>query len=751
MTTKVAVVEKCASTINWDSFFNFRYELFALCDTYKKKITKKDITLSEDELKDYDYIITVGAEPTKYVAKINSVTTYQGTLLDGKYLPLINPAMLRIRPEGERDFIKAVDKITKYVNGEAITNEAEVVGIEDTDKAIEYVQYLLDNVDLVALDTETSALYPNDGYVLGISLSHKKEQGVYINSDCIDIELEDLLRTLFIEKTCVFHNAKFDMKFLWKHFNFVFPRFHDTMIMHYLLDENDSHGLKELALKYTKLGDYDSELTDYIAKDCRARKIKKSDYTYDLIPFEILAKYAAYDTAATFELFEIFQPKLESSPKLWNVYNNIGLPAVETLAQIENNGVPFDLDRLSQAKSQIGEYLLEVEKQFYKFKVIKSFEEDNKVKFNPNSVFHLREVLFDRLKLPVLKFSTITEAPSTDKETLEALKEQHELPGLVLEYKRWRKIKSTYIDKIVAGIDSDERLRTNFNQHVTTSGRLSSSGKMNLQQLPRDNPVVKWCIKAKEDSVIVSQDLATAEMYVAAFLSGDKNLSSVFDPKNKADFHSSIAKLVFKLAVEAEAVKEKYPDMRQAAKAVSFGVLYGSGPGKVAETTGLSIDEAREVIKQYFQRFNKLKKWLEKESEYIANNGYTFSYYGRKRRLLNVASESSQIASHDVRSGVNFLVQSVASDINLIATIKMQKEIVKRQSKVRIFALVHDSIVAEVPKDELDWYTKRLKEITQNETGICIPGAPIGVDQEIGEDYAFGKGGESFVLQYSNS
>jgi DNA polymerase I-like protein with 3'-5' exonuclease and polymerase domains len=743
----VAIVEKCASNVNWDSYLNFPYQQFALCDTYKKKITKKDVTLSEDELSGYDYIITVGAEPTKYVAGVTSVTTYQGTLLQEKYLPIINPAMLRIRPEGERDFEKAVDKITKYVNGEVVvTDNVSIRGIEDTTQAVQYVDFLLTNneIEYIAVDTETSALYPKDGYVLGISISHEIHQGVYINSDCIDEELENKLKDLFRRKICVFHNAKFDLKFLWQHFGFDFPQYHDTMILHYLLDENDSHGLKDLALKYTKLGNYDSELHDWVTNYCRQYKVKKADFTYDMIPFEILSKYAGYDTAATYELFTIFWDKVSKAPKLLKVYNEIAKPAIVTLAKIENNGIPFDKERLADAKVKIGSYLVDLAEEFYEFKEVKEFEKDTGKKFNPNSVYHLRDILYDRLGLPVLKYSTETDQPSTDKESLAGL--NHPFAKLVLNYKKWAKIKSTYLDKIIAGLDNDGRLRTNLNQHVTTSGRLSSSGKINLQQFPRDTPVVKWSIRARPNWKIISQDLATAEMYVAAYLSKDSKLMSVFDPNNDVDFHSSIAKIVFKLECEAHLIKDEHKNARQAAKAISFGVLYGSGPGKVAEVTGLSIEEARDVISQYFGQFPKLRSWLNTVSEYIKQNGHIYSHYGRKRRLLNVTSKNSQIASHDVRSGVNFLIQSVASDINLIAAIKMQEAIEKQGSNAQMFALVHDSIVAEVPEDEIDWYNKTLKHITQYETGICIPGAPIGVDQEIGDDYAFGKGGESFVL-----
>jgi len=743
--SSVAIVEKLSSTTNWDKYFNFKYDKFALCDTKKTKITKKDVTLDLNKLNDYDFVILIGAEATKIVGKTTSVTMYQGSLIDSKFIPLINPGMLRLRPEGETDFVRALSKIHSYVEGEMVTeSNLDFRAIDDEKEAIKYIKYLIDNVKLIAVDTETTALYPKDGHILGISISYKINQGVYISTDCISNKVEKLLYILFKKVKCIFHNAKFDLKFLWHHFGFVFPDFECTMMMHYALDENSAHGLKDLALKYTKLGDYDAELRDFIKNDARRRKIKLSDYTYDLIPWEIISTYACYDTAATFALWILFSSKLEAAYKLNKLYNNIIKRAIIFLAKIENNGVPFDTDRLTKAKEEIAEHLLNIEQKFYEFDVIKQFENDSGKKFNPNSVIHLRNIFFLYLRLPSTK---ITEkgAPSTDKEVMEYLSSLHELPKYILEYKKWNKIKNTYIDKIILGMDGDGRLRTNFNQHIATSGRLSSSGKLNLQQFPRDNPIVKYCIKAREGYKIISQDLATAEMYIAAALSKDKSLCAVFT--GKGDFHSSIAKKVFKLNVSVEDVKKEYGDLRQGAKAVSFGVLYGSGPGKVAEVTDLNAEEAKEVISEYFSTFPQLKSWLGIQKNYISNNGYIYSAFGRKRRLINVSSSNKGIASHDVRSGVNFIVQSVASDINLLAAMDMQDYIENSGIDAKIFALVHDSIVAEVKDCDVDKYCKKLKVLTQLDRGCSIPGTPVGVDQEIGEDYAFGKGGKSVLLR----
>jgi len=256
-----------------------------------------------------------------------------------------------------------------------------------------------------------------------------------------------------------------------------------------------------------------------------------------------------------------------------------------------------------------------------------------------------------------------------------------------------------------------------------------------MQQLPRDNKIVKSCIKARPGHKIVSQDLATAEMYVAAVLSGDKVLQDVFI--SGGDFHSSMAHRIFGLPCKVEEVSTKFKKKRQAAKAISFGILYGSGPEKVAETAGVSLEEAKDAITDYFETFHKLKKWLDTSKKTIKDNQFIYSIFGRKRRVPNVISTDRGIAGHEVRSAVNFLIQSVASDINLLAGVDMQNYIEARGMKAKIFGLVHDSILAEVPDDEMNEYCEKLEYYTKMDRGCNIPGAPVGIDLEIGDDYSF--------------
>ncbi|CAB4174336.1 PolA DNA polymerase I - 3'-5' exonuclease and polymerase domains [uncultured Caudovirales phage] len=751
---KIAIIDKAPSRNNYKNYFNFDFELFHMSSVPITKLLKKDVDLVID-LNDYNLVVLVGSEAAKEYAKVTSVTNYAGQLMHDKYICISNPAMLHFKPEGKPDFQRSVDRIHKYIDG-TITNASltgKYLGISDTDKAIDFLKEVLDNAEgYVAMDTETTCLYPRDGYVLGLSVSYKAKQGAYISTDCLDSVCIDLLLEIIAKYNIVFHNMKFDIKMIEYHIGIKFDRsrVHDTMLMHYVLDENDSHGLKPLALKYTDYGDYDAELDTFKKAYCATNGVGVEDFTYDLIPFDIIAKYAAIDTAVTLTLFHKFWPNVQKNDKLLSVYQNLLIPGTLFLMDMEEVGIPIDRERMVAAENYLDKWILEAKQEVYAYPEVQNFEKDSGIIFNPNSVQQLRKVLFDYAKLTPTGKKTGTGAISTDAEVLEELSEEHPLPKAILKVRQLGKIKNTYISKILPELDKDERIRTNFNLIFTTSGRLSSSGKFNAQQIPRDNPIIKGCIVAPVGFKIVSQDLTTAEMYYAAVLSGDKNLQQVF--VSGGDFHSTIAKMVFDLPCQVEDVKKTYSDMRQSAKAISFGILYGSGPQKVSDTvskeTGeyYGIDRAKEDISSYFTKFSRLKGWLKSRKEFIEANGYTYSFFGRKRRLINVFSTDKGIAAHEVRSGINAEVQSIASDINLLAAIETAKELKDKNINAEIFMLVHDSIVALVKDEHIEEYCEILRKNTQKDRGCSIPKFPIGIDQDVGQDYSFGKFDKQYKL-----
>ena len=745
--TKVAVIEKCPSKNKYENFFEFEFDLYRLSSVYREKVLKKDVDI-EFNPDDYDFVILVGSEAAKQYAKITSVTNYAGILMEDKYLCIINPAMLIFKPEGKAEFEKSVKQIHAYVAGK-LSNAAvdgDFKGITDSDEAYEFLLEVYESeVDFVALDTETTALYPRDGYILGLSISYKEKHGRYISSDCLEERHMEVLQSIAKRYSIVFHNMKFDWKMIKYHFDINFNRYnvHDTMVEHYVLDETEgSHGLKTLALKHTQYGDYDADLDSFKKQYCKEHKILEEDFTYDLIPFDIIAKYAAIDTAVTLELHNKFYPIIREHKKLSSVYHNILIPGTIFLMEMEEVGIPISRERMEAADKYLDEQIEIAKRKIWDFKEVLAFERDTGKIFNPNSVQQLRVVLFDYVGLTPTGKLTKTGALSTDAEVLEELSDEHPLPAAILKVRQLGKIRSSYVSKILPALDRDGRIRTNFNLTFTTSGRLSSSGKFNAQQIPRDDPIIKGCIKAPEGYKIVSQDLATAEMYVASVVSNDKNLQKVFI--EGGDFHSSIAKMVFKMDCLVEEVKKLYPIDRQAAKAVSFGILFGSGANKVAETVNkeggnMTKSDAQEVIDQYFGTFKSLKRWLNERKDFIEANGYTYSLLGRKRRLKNVFSPDKGIAAHEVRSGINMEIQSVASDINLLGAMETQSEVDRLGLDAKIFMLVHDSVVAVVKDEHVEEYCKILKACIQKDRGASIPNCPIGVDQETGDDYSFGK------------
>jgi len=754
---KIALIDKAPNRTRYSDYFQFEFDHYHMSSVPITKLLKKDVDLEVD-LTEYDLVILVGAEAAKEYGKITSVTNMAGQLVDDKFIAISNPAMLSFKPEGKPDFQRACDKIHKYIAGELKpTSTGDYKGISDTAEAKAYLLEIIANAQgYVAWDTETTALYPRDGYVLGVSLTYKTHQGRYIMTDCLDEECIDLLRKIAAEFYTVFHNMKFDFKMIKYHLDIDFDRsrVHDTMVMHYVLDETDSHGLKPLALKYTDYGDYDSELDDFKKEYCAANGILQDDFTYDLIPFDTISRYASIDTAVTFDLFHKFWPIVQKNDKLRKVYEQILIPGTLFLMDMEEVGIPISRERMFAANKYLDEQIAEAKEALYSFEAVKQFEKDSGKIFNPNSVMQLRVVLFDYLKLTPTGKKTATGAISTDAEVLEQLSEEHPLPAAILKVRQLGKIQNTYIAKILPELDKDGRIRTNFNLIFTTSGRLSSSGKFNAQQIPRDNPIIKGCLVAPPGYKIVSQDLTTAEMYYAAVLSGDKNLQQVFS--SGGDFHSTIAKMVFALPGPVEEVKKKFGSMRQSAKAISFGILYGSGANKVSQTVSKAtgdeypVEQARDDIKAYFTKFNKLKKWLDDRKTFIQANGYTYSFFGRKRRLPNVFSSDKGIAAHEVRSGINAEVQSLASDVNLLGAMRTADEIKSRGLDAKIFMLVHDSIVALVKEEQVEEYCEILRRNTQHEWGCEIPNTPIGVDQDIGDDYSFGHFDEVYGITGDN-
>ena len=241
---KVALVETKPSRTNFSREFDgaFEFDQYQLCsDPTLKKVLKRDCDISIDT-NEYDWVVLVGSDALKYFTKINSVTEYSGKKVEGKFLPVINPSMLAFKPEARKTWEDSKKNIVAYINGEIediVIDDNIARGIQDTAEAKAWIlNALAHEGEYIALDSETTGLYPRNGHMIGISMSYNGQHGVYIDTECFDDEIESLLRKLFLQKKVIFHNAKFDIAFFQYHFGFEFPDFEDTMLLHYLIDEN---------------------------------------------------------------------------------------------------------------------------------------------------------------------------------------------------------------------------------------------------------------------------------------------------------------------------------------------------------------------------------------------------------------------------------------------------------------------------------------------------------------------------------
>ena len=733
--------EKDADGVIGKYFADAEYDIKFLCSTKKEKILKKDVDLELEELDKYKLICPIGAESLKYTAGYTGVQKYNGVFIEKKYLPIMHPNMTIFKPQLNDDIVAAFSKIKPILEDTNVGKEVQKdYQFIETQDQLEKILPDYEKTDTIVVDIETTSLSARTGVIIGIAMSSKEHQGHFISLEVVTNNFEYFF-DLFANKRCVFHNAKFDIQFLEESLGFVFDRWEDTMLLHYCLEEAvGTHGLKPLALRFTDLGDYEKELDDYKKTFARKNKIKLADFNYGMLPMDILAPYACKDGDATFQLYNKFKPIVDKSAEFVSLYDKILKPATKALKVLERTGGPINLDQLGKLDK---EYKIDIEECIEEISHsphVQRFERIHNKTFNPNSTMQLRQLFFDIIGLKSRK-KTATGALSVDKEVLQTL--DHPLAQAVLDLREKSKLSGTYISNIVNGIDKDGRLRSGFNIQGTTSGRLSSSGNLNYQNIPRDNKDIKKLFKARDGYKIVQCDLGTAEVYYAAVLSSDKFLQQAFI--DKLDFHSYVAKQMFNLSCEVNEVKKYYPNERQYAKAITFGIMYQAGPAKIAETVNKDATAGEEITKaqssqfitKYFREAKSLKRFIDDSNKQIENHAFIYSHFGRKRRLPESKSPNKGVASHAVRSGVNFLVQSVASDINLLGVIDLIDWIQDNnyENDMLTFTVVHDSIVSEVREDLIDTYIENAKRCIQKDRGLSIPNCPIKVDFEVGPSW----------------
>lgn len=507
------------------------------------------------------------------------------------------------------------------------------------------------------------------------------------------------------------HNGKFDAKFFMKKGIEIENLEFDTMLAHHLLDENAEgmHGLKDCAKLYTEMGDYARPIEDWFMQ----HNIPEAKRNYAHIPEATLYKYACMDADCTFRLYKVFLPALVKDGLLDFFYKLI-LPLNRNLLRAEFDGVKIDKSYLQQVKKELeGE--------------IQKFEKDMITLvgsgINFNSPKQLSTLLYKTLKLPIVK-KTKKGALSVDAEVLETLATKHKFPNTLLLYRKLQKLYSTYILGIEVRLDAQGRVHTSFLIIGTNTGRLSSKDP-NLQNIPsvEKDARIKNLFIAEDGYVFLEADYAQAEFRFWANYSQDPNMLE--DLRKGLDIHRQTASNVFVITPD-EVTKEQ----RQKAKRIVYGLMYGRGARNLALDTNCSEDEAQKVISYFFSRYPIAKRWLYQAVSTVQETGQIRSCFGRLRRLPGIYHPDNEIRSHAERQSMNSPIQSAASDLNCNAANRILAKFEEVGVKGKLRILVHDSILLEVPKDDLDKSLRIVKEEMERE--LPMINVPMVAELKVG-------------------
>ncbi len=500
------------------------------------------------------------------------------------------------------------------------------------------------------------------------------------------------------------HNCKYDMKVLIRAGIPVEGLGSDTMIAAYLLGET-SVSLKDLA--FTRLGVQMVPISELIGKG-------KQQISMDRVSLDLVAAYAAADVAITERLRHMFEAALKQN-ELWDLFQNIEMPLVSVLADMELTGVAIDVPWLQQLSAKMHAKLKELEEAIYA---------EAKHPFNINSTQQLGRVLFEELQLPGRKRTRT--GYSTDREVLEGLRGMHPIVDLILEYRQLIKLKSTYIDALPLLVRRDTgRVHTSFNQCVAATGRLSSSNP-NLQNIPIRTEIGRDVRKAfiadntsphrlfDEESFLLAADYSQIELRLLAHMANEERLISAFE--QGLDIHAATAAEV--LGVPIEKVD---PDSRRLAKTINFGVLYGMGSYGLARDSGLSQQEAAKFIELYWSRYPAVRRFMDQVLREGREKGYVRTLFGRRRYMPDLRSPRADIRQAAERMAINAPVQGTAADIIKIAMIRLHHEMEQRGLKSKMLLQVHDELLFEVPRSELDQMAELVPDLMEHVVELRVP------------------------------
>jgi len=594
----------------------------------------------------------------------------------------------------------------------------------DSQKALEGLVEELSRSPALALDTETTSTDAMVADLVGIAVATKEGQAHYIpvghapgaGSQLSPAPVLDQLRPILEDARVAkyAHNAKYDLTVLARYGVKARGLAFDTMIAEWLIDPASRNlGLKNLA--WARLNVEMTPITFLIGKG-------KNQITIDQVPVEQVAQYAGADVDMTYRLVGLLESELEEK-ELWSLFTKVEMPLIPVLAEMEMKGVALDIPFLQKMSRQLQERLATLEREIH---------DQVGYPFNINSTQQLSDALFTKLGLPTTGLrKTASGHYSTAADVLEGLKDQHPVIGLILEQRELAKLKSTYVDALPQLVNPHTgRVHTSYNQTGTVTGRISSSNP-NLQNIPIRTEVgreVRRAFVAGKGSVLLAADYSQVELRIMAHISQDPGLLEAF--RRGEDIHTSTAATI--MGAPAEAVT---PDMRRLAKSVNFGLSYGQGSHGLAQQTGLSREEADHFIKTYFARYPRVKEYIERTKRQAKEQGYVETLLGRRRYFPELKREGKahgNIIAAAYRMAINAPIQGTAADILKIAMIRLHQALRERNLKSRMILQVHDELVLEVPKGEVDTVAPLVREIMENAFQLD---APLKVDVKVGKNW----------------
>ncbi len=598
-----------------------------------------------------------------------------------------------------------------------------------TIKDIEHSYYLIENKEdsyklvselllqkEVCFDTETTSLNELEAELVGMAFSWEKHKGYYVlfpESKELTQEILEIFRPFFENSsiTKIGQNLKYDIKVLAKYNIQVLGNLFDTMIAHYLLNPDGKHNMDILSENYLHYSP--------ISIETLIGKKGKGQLSMRQVPPQEQKEYAVEDTDVTLQLKNIFEQQLQkyNAEKL---FSQIESPLVQVLADMELEGIRIDVPFLKSLSNDIEKDIFSLQQAVY---------EQAGETFNLSSPKQLGDILFEKLKLISKPKKTKTGQYATSEEILSELAPKHKIAANVLEYRQLQKLQSTYIDALPKEVNSTtERVHTTYMQAVTATGRLSSNNP-NLQNIPirteRGQQIRKAFVPRNEDYTLLSADYSQIELRVIAALSGEKNMIEAF--LQNQDIHRSTAAKVFNVDIQSVTREQ-----RSHAKTVNFGIIYGVSAFGLSNQTELSRSESKELIDTYYQTYPQLKVFIDKQIHFARENGYVETILGRRRYLPDINSRNQVVRGAAERNAVNAPIQGSAADIIKIAMINIYNLLKNNKLKTKMLLQVHDELIFDVPKNELDFVKPLIKKTMEEAYQFAVP---LVVDLGIGKNW----------------